>query len=110
MRVGNYLKRWPDRTLRERTMEKVMLIPFSTCWLWSGAMSSGKYGGYGLINVGGNKIRNAHRVVYELHKGAVPEGLDLDHLCRSRWCVNPEHLEPVTRKENLNRGARWPRQ
>lgn len=48
--------------------------------------------------------RPAHVVVYEAYKGKVTDGLDLDHLCRVRHCVNPEHLEPVTRRENVLRG------
>ena len=46
----------------------------------------------------------AHRVYYERHVGPVPEGLELDHLCRNPGCVNPEHLEPVTHAENIRRG------
>lgn len=45
----------------------------------------------------------AHRWSYEFHVGPIPEGLDLDHLCRNRGCVNPDHLEPVTREENIRR-------
>ena len=48
----------------------------------------------------------AHRFAYEMLVGPIPEGLDLDHLCRVRHCVNPNHLEPVTRSENLRRGIR----
>ena len=46
----------------------------------------------------------AHRVAYEIIKGKIPDGLDLDHLCRNKVCVNPDHLEAVTRRENLMRG------
>src|SRR5699024_1617461 len=49
------------------------------------------------------RMKLAHRVSYETFAGPIPEGLDLDHLCRNRSCVNPEHLEPVTRSENLRR-------
>ena len=45
-----------------------------------------------------------HRVMYEEAYGPIPAGLELDHLCRNRWCVNPHHLEPVTRSENNHRG------
>lgn len=50
------------------------------------------------------KDAGAHRVAYEEIMGPVPEGLELDHLCRTRSCVNPSHLEPVTHRENMNRG------
>ena len=73
------------------------------CWRWKGPKN--QYG-YGVIGVGrrtqGTML--AHRLAYMLTKGEIPEGLTLDHLCRVRDCVNPEHLEPVTRKENNRRG------
>lgn len=72
------------------------------CWLWTGAI--GKTG-YAVFRYNG-KAANAHRVSYTHHVGPVPEGLDLDHLCRVRHCVNPAHLEPVTRRVNLSRGIR----
>lgn len=59
--------------------------------------------GYGLVRVAG-KLRLAHRYAYEQQVGPIPTGMDLDHLCRNRQCMNPEHLEPVTRKVNLQRG------
>lgn len=73
------------------------------CWIWIAAKTSR---GYGNFTVGGRSGRNhtAHRFAYELANGAVADGLDLDHLCRVRACVNPTHLEPVTRRENLLRG------
>lgn len=52
--------------------------------------------------------QQAHRVAYELFVAEIPEGFDLDHLCRNRGCVNPDHLEPVTRRENLLRGETIP--
>jgi hypothetical protein len=73
-----------------------------TCWLWTGSKHRL---GYGRINVGKGKIRSAHVVVYEIHIGLVPEGLELDHLCRVRNCVNPDHLEPVTHEENIARAT-----
>ncbi len=71
------------------------------CWLW---MASTKDTGYGQFFVNGTMVR-AHRLAYELMVGPVPDGLQLDHLCRVRNCVNPEHLEPVTTQENTRRGA-----
>jgi hypothetical protein len=71
------------------------------CWLWQGATNRD---GYGLTKPRGDKLRVAHRVIYEMLVGPIPDGLQLDHLCRVRACVNPEHLEPVTCRENLWRG------
>lgn len=70
------------------------------CWLWTAHRSSH---GYGRVGVDG-KGRQAHRVVYELLVGPIPDGMQLDHLCRVRHCVNPAHVEPVTPRENYRRG------
>lgn len=61
--------------------------------------------GYGVISTG-RGVAYAHRVAYELYVSVIPEGLDIDHLCRTRWCCNPAHLEPVTRSENIRRAYR----
>ena len=69
------------------------------CWIWP------KYTdrlGYGQMRHD-SKVEYAHRVVYELLIGPIPEGLEIDHLCRNPSCVNPWHLEPVTHRENLLR-------
>ena len=71
------------------------------CWLWQGAITN--YG-YGQVNVKGKHI-GAHRMAYEWSRGAVPQGLELDHLCRTRACVRPGHLEAVTHRENCLRGT-----
>jgi|SRR5882724_128897 len=60
--------------------------------------------GYGCIRANG-RDRGAHIVSYEFHVGPIPQGLELDHLCRNRWCINPEHLEPVGHRENVLRGV-----
>ena len=71
------------------------------CWEWTAGLF--KKDGYGqFYNPGGSHL--AHRYSYEYHVGPVPEGMQLDHLCRNRKCVNPDHLEPVTCRENLHRG------
>lgn len=74
------------------------------CWLWNAWTNQE---GYALIRVGSKDegVVRAHRVTYEHFIGEIPEGLTLDHLCRTRNCVNPWHLEPVTRAENVLRGV-----
>lgn len=73
------------------------------CWLWTGALSLG----YGQISdpvaPGKSKPVRAYALSYRMHKGDVPAGLELDHLCRNRRCCNPDHLEPVTHQENMRR-------
>lgn len=82
-------------------------VEVGDCWLWTGAI---KGHGYGNIAWQG-KWYNAHLWVWRNLVGEVPEGLHLDHLCRIRHCVNPDHLEPVTPKVNSGRGStaskRW---
>jgi len=78
---------------------KVELQLGSDCWHWTAGVDDK---GYGQVNVGGRPVK-AHIVMWRLYRGAVPEGLTLDHLCRVITCVNPEHLEPVTRAENTRR-------
>lgn len=74
----------------------------NSCWLWAGHIRSDGYGG--IWNTIKNQYDVAHRLVYESLVGPVPKELQLDHLCRVRHCINPEHLEPVTRKVNILRG------
>ena len=73
--------------------------PNTGCWLWIGFLNPS---GYGILNLRGRPTR-AHRLSYEVHRGPIPPGLQLDHLCRVRCCVNPDHLEPVTNAENARR-------
>lgn len=70
------------------------------CWIWTGGKGSG---GYGKAWLEGRTI-GAHRAMYLTIKGPIADGLTLDHLCRNRLCVNPDHLEPVTIGENTRRG------
>lgn len=90
------------QTLEERFFYYVQKTTCG-CWLWIG---SGNQYGYGQLSVGGRngKRRPAHRLSYELFVGPIPNGLTLDHLCGIPGCVNPEHLEPVTHRENVLRG------
>ena len=79
-----------------RFMSKLDVNEETECWVWIGPHNRT---GYGLFKIGGER-RLAHRVSWELHRGPIPDGLTIDHLCRNRECVNPEHLEPVTQVEN----------
>ena len=87
-------------TMLERFNRFVMPVTESGCHLWVGSLT----GGYGYIGDENGKKEEAHRFAYEQAKGPIPEGLQLDHLCRVRCCVNPDHLEPVTNKVNCLRG------
>ena len=73
----------------------------SGCWIWLGAILTD---GYGSFRPGGGRQILAHRYAYKDQLGSIPTGLQLDHLCRVRACVNPAHLEPVTGRVNVLRG------
>jgi len=92
MTEAEHWQRFDENTYRE---------PNSGCWLWLGTTNGRDYGSL----TRGNKVRLAHRLSYERHKGAIPEGLQIDHLCRVPSCINPDHLEAVTSRENTLRGA-----
>lgn len=72
------------------------------CWIWRLSRNRDGYG----VEWDGKAMRLAHRVAYERENGAIPAGLTLDHLCRERSCVRPDHLEVVTQAENVRRGRR----
>jgi hypothetical protein len=76
--------------------------PNTGCWLWNGAIRDD---GYAYTNRCGVK-KSVHRLAYELEYGPIPDGLQIDHLCRVRCCCNPAHLEAVTHKTNMERVPR----
>ena len=87
----------------ERFLKYVIPEPNSGCWLWVGRLQNM---GYGIFSIWSQAQRQilAHRVMY-LHAGReIPEGHELDHLCATPSCVNPDHLQPVTHRENCRRG------
>lgn len=90
-------------TLHDRLFSRVTKDSNSGCWNWTGALSHG----YGLMAIGNGRQRLTHRLSYELLVGPIPTGLELDHLCKNTACLNPAHLEPVTRAENLRRSDSW---
>lgn len=92
------------RSIEERFWSNVVEDP-SGCWIWTGGKTRGGYGQFTPITTGPEaKTWKAHRFAYDIMVGPIPDGLQLDHLCRVRHCVNPEHLEPVTAQVNTLRG------
>lgn len=89
-------------SLLDRMLSYISPEPNTGCWLWTAAANPN---GYGQIRLSKTVLKLAHVVCYELYRGPVPNGMELDHLCRVRCCVNPHHLEPVTHLENVRRGA-----
>ena len=87
-------------TLKERLWARINRNGINGCWLWEGFINAD---GYGQMRVG-DKTMRVHRVIYGLFHGAIPDGLQIDHLCRIRHCANPKHLEAVTSQENTLRG------
>jgi hypothetical protein len=73
------------------------------CWIWSGTINRGGYGNCYVNKDGYRTTMQASRAWFEHVNGPIPPGLELDHLCRNRVCVNPSHLEPVTGRENTLR-------
>lgn len=99
MKTGELM--WDMHTRVDRWLTK-KVVANGDCWEWTGAKTRN---GYGQASLGGVRAM-AHRMIYEYFVGPVPSELDLDHLCRVRACVNPWHLEPVSRSENLYRSDR----
>lgn len=99
--IGSTVRARPEPTPAvDRVLDRVVVHPLG-CWLYAGARTDR---GYGVVQLGrGIGTAKAHRVVYEAEVGPIPAGLTLDHLCRTPACVNPAHLQPVTRAENTRR-------
>jgi hypothetical protein len=113
----------PSHKAPQHIAEKVisrLVVGDDQCWMWPGALTGTGYGHAGW-SLGHRKMvyGSTHRIAYEYLRGPIPEGLDLDHLCHDpqvchpekasdcphRKCCNPDHLEPITRQENLLRGG-----
>ncbi len=87
---------------RTRLNRKTKIDPLTRCWVWQGGLAAA---GYGMLTVDSKRCY-VHRLSYELRVGPIPEGAEIDHLCRNRACLNPHHLEPVSHRENLRRGIK----
>lgn len=87
-------------TALERFLDRIVVLP-NECWQWQGTLVTQ---GYGYITDDHGWYARAHRWSYEHFVGPIPAGLVLDHLCRNRGCVNPDHVEPTTHAININRG------
>lgn len=86
----------------ERVLRRVRVTPFG-CWEFVGYVMR-KPANYGRAQGDDGRLWLTHRLVWTYLVGQIPDGLELDHLCRNKPCCNPEHLEPVTRSENIRRG------
>jgi HNH endonuclease len=89
--------------IAERLLSRVIFedeaFPENGCWFWTGALTDRGYASFS----SGYKSYNAHRWLYQWKYGPLPATLQLDHLCRNRHCINPDHLEPLTQKEHSAR-------
>lgn len=98
---ANPRTRLRSAALVDRLMYRTALME-NGCWVWLGATNKKGYGH--IRGVENGPLVAVHRAAYELAKGAIPEGLEVDHLCFERACLNPEHLEAIDHAENVRRG------
>lgn len=101
--VGRYSRGTPF----ERVMTRVTRMPGpldTECWVCGYASTAAGYATVHIQEGSRNQPHLAHRITYEALRGKIPDGLVIDHLCRNPPCVNPDHLEPVTQRENFLRG------
>ncbi len=101
-RYGNPLTLRSGRGLPEEERFWMSVDATGPCWLWTGARTKAGYGNFRRSK--GGPISTCHRYVWETLVGPLEPGIQLDHLCRVRHCVNPDHLEPVTNRVNVLRG------
>lgn len=98
---------FPAKPLKERLLNRIA-ISDTGCWLWVGYLDKYGYGSLGVPRCIAGKVKNvrAHRLSYELFKGPLLQGKYIDHLCKQRACINPDHLELVTPGENVMRSTK----
>lgn len=100
---GRALEHRVRTELGERFISKFSIDDETGCWTWDAYKDRRGYARFGLSKA--HRSALAYRVAWEAVNGPVPDGLELDHLCRNASCVRPDHLEPVTHQENCQRGA-----
>lgn len=88
----------------DRILDKAIPEPNSGCWLWMGALCNPRYG-YGHVTLNGRN-ETVHRAVWMLSRGPISPGMEIDHGCKNPYCVNIDHLELVTKAENLARRSK----
>jgi len=102
--MGKHVNRRRRTAAGERLYDHMVVDDETECWIWTGATNASGYGRIGVWRDDGRCTNAAtHRVSYEYDIGPIPDGLQIDHLCRNRLCFNPKHLEPVTPSENARR-------
>ncbi len=101
LKHGDVRRNDRSRPIAERLWEKV--DKSGECWLWTGSRGCTLRGDYGKISYEG-RTTTAHRAAYLIEVGPIPDGWDVDHLCRNRLCVRPGHLEAVPHRVNVQRG------
>ena len=89
----------PKAASLDRMFANAIPEPNSGCWFWLGALNEK---GYGIVKYQGRKQR-AHRVTFDMTGGILPAGMEIDHICWCRCCINPDHFEVVTHLENIRR-------
>lgn len=101
MLLLDYQLRTLKRFNQKYVISKIKFFNGTACWTWTAVRGTH---GYGVLSIHGSS-GCAHKFAYEFFVGRIPDGLELDHLCKDRGCVNPRHLEPVTHLENVRRGS-----
>jgi Pyruvate/2-oxoacid:ferredoxin oxidoreductase delta subunit len=98
--VGQKVRYKTEEQRRDGFFKFVSPAPNTGCWFWLGNHSPA---GYAMFTAKKGRISGAHRYSYEIHKGPIPVGLEVDHICNMKGCVNPDHLQALTSRQNQMR-------